>query len=96
MEHVGQQFRVCLIHLLATRISFPEREREEFPALISLESVQVIFLQILRPMLHAGFNIGGIKFGDFLLDLQLAKLKTLPNFPLYGMLIVQELTPCKA
>ena len=27
------------------------------------------------------FNIGGIKFGDFLLDHQIAKLKTLPNLP---------------
>jgi len=27
LEHVGQRFRACLIHSLATRNSFPEREK---------------------------------------------------------------------
>jgi len=46
-------------HLLATQISFPEREKNPDS----------------QPAGAMGFNIGGIKFGNFLLDHQIAELK---------------------
>jgi len=56
-------------------MNFLPREREEYPTLHSLEIIQVYFLKYYyKPAGAMGFNIGGIKFGSFLLDCQIAKL----------------------
>ena len=69
-------------HTLVSNMNFLLGEGVESLTLHSLESVQVYYFKYQYQLASTtGFNIGEIKFGDFLLDLQIAKLKTSSNFP---------------
>ena len=69
-------------HTLVSNMNFLPEQRVEFQTLHSLETVQVYYLKYQYQLAGTkGFNIGEIKFGDFLLDSQIAKLKISSNIP---------------
>ena len=97
LKHVGLQFaspRSCLMLSLTRRIYFPEREREEFPIMPSLRSIQVSFLKhcYTTLLIHTWVACQPEEQGSiillaefdwvvFFLDCQIVKLKTSPKFP---------------
>ena len=85
LEHVGPWFRAHLIHSSVTRISFQEREKNSQHHILWRVYRYISWSTITSRPAPQGLILMELKFANFLLDRQTAKLKTLPNFSAIGM-----------